>query len=92
MNHAHYTIVVDDFLGVEPLILKDLGPWDQHPTITNDAEHVVRTLVALGRLPAGRKLYYHDSENELTEILIKDGKFAGFKCPDGPGPGQGKED
>ena len=91
-SHAAFAIIVDDFLGVDPLVLRDLGPWDQRPTITNDAEQVVRTLVALGRLTDGRKLYYYDSEGELTEILVKDGEFAGFKCPDGPVPGQKESD
>jgi hypothetical protein len=54
MSHAAFAIIVDDFLGVDPLVLRDLGPWDQRPTITNDAEQVVRTLVALGRLTDGR--------------------------------------
>jgi hypothetical protein len=26
----------------------------------------------------GRRLFYYDSEGELTELLVKDGKFAGF--------------
>ena len=57
------------------LVLRDLGPWNMHLTITNDAEHVVE---ALAPTLHGRRLFYYDSEGELTELLVKDGKFAGF--------------
>jgi len=57
------------------IILEDVGPWDEYLTITNDAENVVNLL-----LPGlkGRRLLYYDSEGELTELLIHDGKFRGF--------------
>lgn len=57
------------------VLIKDIGPWDKHLSVTNDAEKVVEDLVP--RL-AGRKLFYIDSDNNRSEILIKDGKFAGF--------------
>jgi hypothetical protein len=62
----------------EPLYIRDLGPWDKYPTVTNDAENVVRRLQGMGLLPKGRRLYYYDSEGILDEILVKDGTFAGF--------------
>jgi hypothetical protein len=80
MKHASYT-VVHDRIG-EALVIVDLGPWDKFPTVTNDAENVVAELVARGRLPADRRLFCFDSENNLDELLIKNGNFAGFK----PGP------
>jgi len=61
---ANYSVVEDT---PEKLVLRDLGPWDRHFTITNDAENVVNEL--RGRLH-GRKLFYYDSENELTEIDV----------------------
>lgn len=61
---AQYEIVEDT---PEKLVLQDLGPWDRHFTITNDAENVVNGLRS--RLN-GRKLFYYDSENELTEIVV----------------------
>lgn len=82
MRKARFTIVEDDFLGEHPLIIRDVGPWDKHPTVTSDVEGVVERLVAQGRLPEGRRLFYYDSEDFLDEILVKDGKFAGFA----PGP------
>lgn len=69
---ARYAIDVDN--GTY-LILRDLGPWAKHPTITNDAENVVSDLVP--RLGA-RRLLYIDSEGRVDELLVKDGKFAGF--------------
>jgi hypothetical protein len=61
--------------------IMDLGPWTIHLTVTNDAERVVEELMPL---LAGRKLYYIDSEGDMDELVIKDGKFAGFA----PGPGR----
>lgn len=50
-NHARYRVdpeTVDDL--TKPLLIEDMGPWDKHPTVTNDAEHVVRELVLDGYL------------------------------------------
>lgn len=69
------------------IVIRDVGPWDRHFTVTNDAENVVLELAKQGKLPAGRRLFYYDSENDLDEILIKNGKFAGFA----PGSGRGRE-
>ncbi len=81
MKRANYQIVED--LTGRPLVIKDLGPWDQHPTITNDAEGVVAELHLRGVLPADRRLLYYDSEGQLDEILLDvAGCFAGFA----PGP------
>jgi hypothetical protein len=57
------------------LVIQDIGPWDKHPTVTNAAEDVVAALA--GRLGA-RRLFYFDSEGERAEIIVRDGKFAGF--------------
>lgn len=79
MQRARFEIVES---SSQKLVIRDLGPWDQHPTVTNDAEGVVERLVAVfGRL-GGRQLFYFDSLGDLDEIVIRDGKFAGFR----PGP------
>lgn len=57
------------------IILRDIGPWEDHPTITNGAELVVQEMLPQLR---GRKLYYYDSEGELDELVVADGKFTGF--------------
>lgn len=80
---ALYVIVEDDFLQRDPLVIRDAGwPWTLHPTVTNDAEMVVADLVAFGQLPDGRRLLYYDSEGQIGELLVKNGRFAGFA----PGP------
>lgn len=61
---ANYSVVQDT---PEKLVLQDLGPWNRHLTITNDAENVTNELRQ--RLH-GRKLFYYDSEGELTEIVV----------------------
>lgn len=78
MRHAVYCIIEDDFLNEEPLVIKDVGPWDKFPTVTNDAEFVVETLIKEERLKIGQRLFYVDSEGHKDEILVKDGKFSGF--------------
>lgn len=60
------------------VLLRDLGPWDQYPTITNAAEEVVIQIAPQLR---GRKLFYIDSEGERTELLVNNRRFAGFAFP-----------
>ncbi len=79
---AQYVIVEDGFDSSEPLVIRDVGPWDKHLSVTNDAESVVEELVRNNRLLPGQRLLYYDSENMLDELVVKDGKFAGFA----PGP------
>jgi len=59
------------------LLIRDIGPWDKYPTITNAAEETVKMLAHILR---NRRLFYYDSENHCDELLVKDGKFAGFKA------------
>jgi len=61
------------------LVIKDIGPWDIFPTVTNDAENVVKELTPI---LLGRRLFYFDSDQELGEIMIRNGEFNGFA----PGP------
>ena len=82
MKCANYITEEDDFLQEKPLIIRDVGPSEYYPSVTNAAETVVEELVSSGQLPAGRRLFYYDSDGTMDEILIKDGKFDGFA----PGP------
>jgi len=77
VRKANYRIVEN--LEGEDLIIKDVGPWDRFPTVTNDAEAVVIELAGNGFLPEGRGLKYYDSEGEFDEIVVKNGKFVGFR-------------
>lgn len=72
MSKASYSVVNE---SDEFVVIVDIGPWDQFSTVTNDAEAVVEELIGM---LAGRKLFYYDSEYEFCELVIKDGKFAGF--------------
>jgi hypothetical protein len=57
------------------LVIRDVGPWDKYLTITNDAEGVV---ARVAQVLAGRRLFYIDSYGDRDELLVRDGKFAGF--------------
>lgn len=72
MRTPNYTVVED---SPERLLLRDIGPWNCHPTITNAAEEVVAELAE--RL-GDRPLYYIDSEGDTTQLLVQNGQFAGF--------------
>jgi hypothetical protein len=75
MRKANYIIVRRD---KDRLIIRDVGPWETFLSVTNAAEEVVEELVKSGQLSEGFRLFYYDSEGILDEILVKDGKFAGF--------------
>ena len=51
-------------------------------TITNDAENVVAFLFQRGLIKNGKRLYYYDTDDTLSELQHHDGKFTGFA----PGP------
>lgn len=59
----------------QSVLIRDIGPWDQCFTVTNDAANVVQRILPI---LDGRRLFYFDSEGDLGEIKVKDGKFAGF--------------
>ena len=79
MSAARFEVIRDDLLMANPLVIRDVGPWDQHLSVTNDAERVVEELVQRGKLPPGRRLFYYDSEGQLDEIVVRAGRFAGFR-------------
>lgn len=70
---AKYEVIADT---PSLVVLKDVGPWGEFPTVTNDAENVVRTLAPRLGL---RRLVYVDSEGDLAELVVEKGKFAGFR-------------
>jgi hypothetical protein len=62
--------------GSDRVVIRDIGPHHIYPTVTNDAEWVVEKIAPL---LVGRRLFYFDSEGELSELLVtKDGKFGGY--------------
>jgi len=76
---ANYEVVYEQCTD-EFLVIRDVGPWDAHFTVTNDAETVVMELHRVGQLPPGRRLFYYDSEGDLDELEHDGyGIFTGFK-------------
>ncbi len=82
MNHARFDILHDT---PKEVVICDVGPWDQHLTVTNDAEYVLERLAVHGL--GNRKLKYLDSDGNYDEILHENGLFRGFR----PIPIKGKE-
>jgi len=78
MRSANYNIIE---ISEDKVVLEDAGPYDQYMTITNAAEKVVNELFDTNILNDKRRLIYHDSEGDLTEIKIKNRKFDGFQFP-----------
>lgn len=68
-------VAVDNFLD-DVVIIRDVGPWDKHKTVTNDAEDVVRRIMA--EYPKTKRIFYYDSNGDKDELKIEGGKFAGF--------------
>jgi len=67
MSDANYTMIAETG---DYVIIQDVGPWDKHKTVTNDADAVVAELT---KMLDGRKLYYFDS-NDACDQLAHDGK------------------
>lgn len=75
MANARYQIVNQNDKSVT---IRDLGPWNMYPTVTNLAEEVVAELFEQKVLTPFKRLFYFDSEGELDEITHKNGRFTGF--------------
>ncbi len=56
------------------ILIRDVGPWESFPTVTNDAEQVVLRL----KPQKAQRVFYFDSLGELGELVVRDGKFKGF--------------
>jgi len=73
MKHAVFKIVK---ASKTYILLRDVGDHAHCLTITNDAEYVVEQLCSRLRK---RRLFYYDSDGDLTELVVKDGEFAHFR-------------
>lgn len=76
MRKPNYSIVKD--VPGEPLVIRDDGPWELYPTITNNAEDVITDLWNNGFLKDGRRVFYYDSEGDLDELRHEGPRFTGF--------------
>jgi hypothetical protein len=63
----------------KPIVIRDVGPWDAYPTVTNEIEAVIEKLRSRGLLPADRRLLYYDSEGMLTEAVMEAGAFVAYR-------------
>lgn len=78
---VNYAIVKDE--PGQPLVIRDIGPWDRYLSVTNGAEIAVKKLYDSGELKGDRKLLYYDSSDELDELCHDgQGNFTRFA----PGP------
>lgn len=64
-------------------VIRDIG-GGPFLSVTNDADRVVENVINLESYTPGQRLLYYDSDGNLDELKIKDGKFDGFA----PGPGR----
>lgn len=81
-NRALYDFV-DPPEGVPEgsVVVRDVGHDRGFPTVTNDAEQVVETLLRLmARLgdPPGTRIFYYDSEGTLSELRHDGERYAGI--------------
>lgn len=76
MLRASYQLVyADNFM----IYLRD---ENRMMTVTNDAEAVIADLDAAVTI-GGRRVFYKDSMGDISELVVKNGIFDGFKCCDG---------
>lgn len=68
-RHANWDVISVNH-DEKRVVLKDVGPWDSHLTITNDAEYVYEWI---NRWVPGYEIQYFDSDEELTRLFMKDG-------------------
>jgi hypothetical protein len=76
-SHAQFNIIEN--LDGKPLVIRDVGPRDKHPSVTNDADWVIQELFDADKIPNGRRVFYWDSDGRFDE-LVHDGagKFKHF--------------
>jgi hypothetical protein len=70
----HVVVIIDEYEDAIPT-----------RTVTNDAEAVIADLVRDKWLPEGDRVVYRDTEGQWDELLVKDGRFAGFAFLGKPG-------
>ena len=73
MKRSNYIVVLK---CESQVLIRDLGPWENYLSVTNDVENVVKELLIHGTIKPGMRLLYIDSYNE---ILFDGNGFLGFK-------------
>lgn len=76
MNHAAFEILLE---APTYIVLADRGPWDEHPTVTNDARWVIDQLeLTRRRAPDECAVFYFDSSGRVDRMLHRAGAFTSF--------------
>jgi hypothetical protein len=78
-THSRYRVANYEIIEDTPIrmVIRDLGPWDQHKTITENAENVVRDLWLNHKL-YDRRLFYYDKQGDFGEIKHNAAQHTGF--------------
>ena len=67
--------------GGKDVYLRDVGPWNKHKTVTNDAEGVVERLIASGVVTSAEdRIFYFDTDDIMDELRHDGEVFIGFGC------------
>lgn len=72
---AVYRIVKDT---VERIWIEDMCDRFNCPTVTNDAENVIKDLLEKNLISVGKRVYYTDSEGRVGELCHDGRVFTGF--------------
>ena len=79
MRQANFDFNIID----QCVVIVDLGPWDIHPTVTNDIEHVIEVVDQQLQLFSGKRVsefpvIYKDSDGEYTGVYTEGNEFDRF--------------
>lgn len=75
MIRSNYVVEV---CNIHKIIIRDVGPWDQYMSVTNDAENVIIDLAEKLKGLGNRRVFYYDSEGDYSELQHNGEYFTGF--------------
>lgn len=86
MIKSNYVV---EFCCNSKIIIRDIGPWEQYTTVTNNAEGVIaeinEKLSQVGGI-GQKRVFYYDSEGDYDELCHDgNGNFTGFHMMDARG-------
>ena len=74
--HAQFELVDQER---EYIIIRNTG-HNSGRSVTNDAEYVIEQMYLIYNIFDEARIFYYDSEGELSEILHSGKRFRGFKA------------
>lgn len=78
----HSLVEIVEYDPPDFLVIRDIGPWHEAMTVTNNVEAVVADLFAQKWLRADQLLYYFDSEGVFDQIEHDGQRFVRFLVGD----------